>query len=73
MAFFTLGLRSASDGYPTVKYWMSIMRKYRHPIGQYYFWKLSACEKRDIDAVVNAMCFFFVFKSGRGENTEAVC
>jgi len=51
------------------KYWMSIWEEYRHPIGQYYFWKLMPCEKRDIDAVVNSNVLFYL---GEGENTEAV-
>jgi hypothetical protein len=51
------------------KYWMSMWEEYRHPIGQYYFWKLMPCEKRDIDAVVNSNVLFYL---GEGENTEGV-
>lgn len=52
-----------------IKYWLSLWREFRHPIGQYYFWKLMPCEKDDIDAGVNSNVLFYL---GEGDNTEAV-
>jgi len=45
-AFFTLGLRSGLNGYPTVNTGVYMGGNNRHPIGQYYFWKLMALVKR---------------------------
>jgi hypothetical protein len=45
------------------KYWRSLWREFRHPIGQYYFWKLMPCAKHDIDAVVNSNVIHYL-----GEN-----
>lgn len=38
----------------SLRYYLALKREFRHPIGQYYFWKLMPCAKRDIDAVVNS-------------------
>lgn len=46
------------------KYWKSLWREFRHPIGQYYFWKLMPCAKHDIDAVVNSNVIHYL-----GENS----
>lgn len=45
------------------RYWRSLWREFRHPIGQYYFWKLMHCAKNDIDAVVNSNVIHYL-----GEN-----
>ena len=45
------------------RYWRSLWRELRHPIGQYYFWKLMPCAKNDIDAVVNSNVIHYL-----GEN-----
>ncbi|MDO9551124.1 hypothetical protein [Rhodonellum sp.] len=52
-----------------VRYWLSLGREFRHPIGQYYFWKLMPCDKGDIDAVVNSNVLLYL---GYSEKTEAI-
>lgn len=43
-----------------LEYYLALKREFRHPIGQYYFWKLMPCAKRDIDAVVNSNVLFYL-------------
>ena len=47
------------------RYYLALKREFRHPIGQYYFWKLMPCAKRDIDAVVNSNVLYYL-----GYNTQ---
>lgn len=63
--WITLRLRWNSN--PT--YWKSLWREFRHPIGQYYFWKLMPCEKNDVDAVVNSNVLNYL---GESKETEPV-
>ncbi len=52
-----------------LKYWMTLWREFRHPIGQYYFWKIMPCAKKDVDAVVNANVLNYL---GESKQTEPV-
>ncbi len=66
--FYTwITLRLKWNSNPT--YWKSLWREFRHPIGQYYFWKLMPCAKNDVDAVVNSNVLNYLEKS---EETEPV-
>lgn len=51
------------------KYWKSLWREFRHPIGQYFFWKIMPCAKNDIDAVVNSNVLNYL---GKNEDTKSV-
>jgi hypothetical protein len=51
------------------KYWQSLWREFRHPIGQYFFWKIMSCAKNDIDAVVNSNVLNYL---GESKETEPV-
>lgn len=51
------------------EYWKSLWREFRHPIGQYFFWKLMPCAKNDVDAVVNSNVLNYL---GESEETEPV-
>ena len=50
------------------RYWRSLWRELRHPIGQYFFWKLMPCAKNDIDAVVNSNAILYL---GDNQDTAA--
>lgn len=50
-------------------YWKSLWREFRHPIGQYFFWKIMPCAKNDIDAVVNSNVLNYL---GESKETEPV-
>lgn len=66
--FYTwITLRLKWNSNPT--YWKSLWREFRHPIGQYYFWKLMPCAKHDVDAVVNSNVLNYL---GKSEETEPV-
>jgi hypothetical protein len=51
------------------KYWKSLLREFRHPIGQYFFWKYMSCSKNDVDAVVNSNVLNYL---GVSEETKPV-
>jgi hypothetical protein len=66
--FFTwITLRLKWNSNP--KYWKSIWKEFRHPIGQYFFWKIMPCNKNDIDAVVNSNVLNYL---GERKETEPV-
>jgi len=54
-------------GIPTVNTGCLLWEAYDSRIGQYYFWKLMPCEKRDIDELSNSNVLFIL---GEGEKYE---
>jgi hypothetical protein len=45
------------------KYWLSVLKEIRHPIGHFYYWNNFPSNKNDVDVVVNSNVLYYL-----GEN-----
>lgn len=45
------------------KYWLSVLKEIRHPIGNFYYWNNYLSQKNDVDVVVNANVLYYLGES----------